>query len=1032
MSRTPYAEATPSTRTRSEQQSELQDILQDLLPQSRPDDAVGDASLLDVLDGFDIVRIASLSTPQDRDGAAPAIKRAYRGVLSAAAAAGYGVVTSVVGTSGRVDVYVGLAPPFGTTAALADAQRQVLLGALPGIRTAPADSAALHPHKHVAVASGIPTLRTDGADPFPWDAVARALGDQSFTAAIISRPVHPDDLYLQHAALQVLRERSHALARIQAAEQHGSQTGESVGVSEAEGESEARTRSTTVSRSSTSATAKTIGVGLSFILGVNASRSVTNSITSGVSTSDATTNGWSRTLTTSVQRSRSESASQTATRSQLNAAAAELERIAERYEARLIRGTSVGYWEISIALSAPTVAALHALEGSIRAAFAEPSDLPLPLTVRSGLDAATALPATLNGGEGALGPFPSARSSCITSEELAFIAAPPVHPLPGYEVRSAPRLGLADPSEDGGAALGKVADYGRAVAAVPFRLSPADLARHVFVCGATGSGKTTSVKRLLQDADVPYLVVECAKRDYRTLRASNDSVRVYTVGDASIAPLSLNPFYVLPGVSAQVHLDLLKALFNAAFGLYGPMPFVLEQALTRAYESYGWDLASGTHPFFLDADGRFDRTAYDVPEHRYLFPVLSDVLGEARALLDASDYSAELKGNIQAAIVTRLETLSQGNKGVLFNTRTPPDLDGPQGLLSVPTVLELEPLADDDDKAFVAGLVLALLSEYRQVQGARDSLCHLLVLDEAHRLLTNVPAGRSFEAVSNPRGRAVEVFTNALAELRGYGQGVIVSEQIPSKIALDVVKNANAHVVHRLVGRDDQTLLASALCLSDEEVRFLSQLAPGQAVCAKVGMARPVEVHVDRSGLATARPSDEVVRLHVTPPRPVRRPPYAARSVGIRFLASLLAAPPATAPDVVAAAKAELDNAGPVLAPEEVLLELVVPLLLRGPFGVGRARAAGVEEVLKGVLSRNRALDAREIQTRLSHGLGVSTSQDAVSRIVGVLAARSALNGHRRRPTSDELKAEVDAYFLSPVQPPPETFQHALSTLAAI
>jgi len=50
-------------------------------------------------------------------------------------------------------------------------------------------------------------------------------------------------------------------------------------------------------------------------------------------------------------------------------------------------------------------------------------------------------------------------------------------------------------------------------------LAPEDLAKHLFVCGLTGSGKTTTVKELLTKAPVPFLVLESAKRDYRKLLA---------------------------------------------------------------------------------------------------------------------------------------------------------------------------------------------------------------------------------------------------------------------------------------------------------------------------------------------------------------------------------------------------------------------------------------------------------------------------------------------------------------------------------
>ena len=99
---------------------------------------------------------------------------------------------------------------------------------------------------------------------------------------------------------------------------------------------------------------------------------------------------------------------------------------------------------------------------------------------------------------------------------------------------------------------------------------------------------------------IPFLVLESAKRDYRRLLADpafEESLRVYTVGDATVSPIRLNPFFVVPGASVVWHLDFLKALFQASFSFYGPMPAILEKCLGRVYTRRGWDLTMGVHPY---------------------------------------------------------------------------------------------------------------------------------------------------------------------------------------------------------------------------------------------------------------------------------------------------------------------------------------------------------------------------------------------------------------------------------------------------
>lgn len=254
----------------------------------------------------------------------------------------------------------------------------------------------------------------------------------------------------------------------------------------------------------------------------------------------------------------------------------------------------------------------------------------------------------------------------------------------------------------------------------------------------------------------------------------------------------------------------------------------------------------GTHPNFVDSKGNNEEERYQFEEHFYCFPTLTDLKDEVDHYIRTElDYEGELRDNIRTAIIVRLESLCVGAKGLMFNTH---DFFPIEKLLSKNTVLEMESLADDDDKAFFVGLVLVLISEYRQKENpavnpgmGNKGLCHFMVIEEAHRLLKNVDTERTTEMMGNPKGKAVEVFCNILAEMRSLGQGVAVVEQIPSKISPDVIKNSNTKIVHRLVSKDDQSLLAGSLSIDDYDALYLNRLRTGHALCHKEGMGRPVE-----------------------------------------------------------------------------------------------------------------------------------------------------------------------------------------------
>ncbi|MDD2468308.1 MAG: hypothetical protein PHI97_30380 [Desulfobulbus sp.] len=373
---------------------------------------------------------------------------------------------------------------------------------------------------------------------------------------------------------------------------------------------------------------------------------------------------------------------------------------------------------------------------------------------------------------------------------------------------------------------------------------------------------------VVQNEGIPFLVIESAKRDYRQLLANDvfrEKLNIFTIGDATVSPIRFNPFYIQEGVHLQVHIDYLKAIFNASFSLYGPMPSIVEKCLHAIYIKKGWNLTLGTHPNFVDSKGGYDGEQYQFEEHFYCFPTLTDLKDEIdRYIKKELDYKGELRDNIRTAIIVRLESLCVGAKGLMFNTH---DFFSIKQLLSQNTILEMENLADDDDKAFFVGLILVLISEYRQKENpavnpgmGNKGLRHFMVIEEAHRLLKNVETERTTEMMGNPKGKAVEVFCNILSEMRSLGQGVAVVEQIPSKISPDVIKNSNTKIVHRLVSKDDQGLLAGSLSIDDYDALYLNRLKTGHALCHKEGMGRPVECAVLSDVNSHAISDDKVKR----------------------------------------------------------------------------------------------------------------------------------------------------------------------------
>ena len=520
-----------------------------------------------------------------------------------------------------------------------------------------------------------------------------------------------------------------------------------------------------------------------------------------------------------------------------------------------------GGWHCGTFLLAETEEGVRRAAAAVRSVFSGDDSVPDPLSTCqadgiadrvAGLALPVAPPAPAPGLVG----YPHHVLGLLSSDELAVLAQLPDQETPGFHVRRAARFDVsphADPAGDA-VSIGVVFDRGRP-AGPRLVVTPKSLCRHALVVGTTGSGKTNTVFALLQEAaryGVPFLVLEPAKREYRGLDAGDD-VRVFTLGREGVSPLRLNPLEVPPGMSVSEHVDLLRAAFAASFGLWTPLPQVLEQSLHAVYRDRGWDLARNVNRR-LDAGA--DPSAAS--------PTLTDLVAEVTRVADRLGYSGETTAEIRSALITRINALRVGGKGRMLDVRRsfPPEL-----LFDAPTVIELEGLGADEDKAFVMALLLIRLAAHRRRQGPADGLRHLLVVEEAHRLLART-GPRLEERAADPQGKAVETFTNLLAEVRAYGQGIVIVDQVPTKLATDVLKNTNLKIAHRLVAEDDREVVGGSMVMDDDQERTLATLSVGEAAVFGSGDDASLLCRVPRvKDTGRAPPDDDAIRTRMAAAR---------------------------------------------------------------------------------------------------------------------------------------------------------------------
>jgi hypothetical protein len=82
--------------------------------------------------------------------------------------------------------------------------------------------------------------------------------------------------------------------------------------------------------------------------------------------------------------------------------------------------------------------------------------------------------------------------------------------------------------------------------------------------------------------------------------------------------------------------------------------------------------------------------------------------------------------------------------------------------------------------------------------------------------------------------------------VRAYGQGIVVVDQIPTKLAPDVLKNTTLKIAHRIVAGDDRLELGAAMAMSDRQQLALATLPLGRAAVFVDGEDVPLLVQVER------------------------------------------------------------------------------------------------------------------------------------------------------------------------------------------
>lgn len=363
----------------------------------------------------------------------------------------------------------------------------------------------------------------------------------------------------------------------------------------------------------------------------------------------------------------------------------------------------------------------------------------------------------------------------------------------------------------------------------PVGLVKRSLASHMFITGSTGSGKSNTIYQILKKVrkkGVRFLIVEPAKGEYKNVFGSEKDVFVYGTNPTITPLLRLNPFRFPQGIHILEHLDRLIEIFNVCWPMYAAMPAVLKNAVEKSYTDCGWDLVCSVNKYGCE-----------------LYPAFSDVARNIKGIIDSSEYDNDNKGAYKGALLTRLQSLTNGINGLIFSSDDIADTE----LFDQNVIVELSRVGSSETKALIMGMLVLKLQEYRMTSATEmnSDLKHVTVLEEAHNILRRTSIEQHTEG-ANLLGKSVEMLSNAIAEMRTYGEGFIIADQAPGLMDMSVIRNTNTKIIMRLPDRTDRELVGKSANLNDDQITELAKLPCGVAAVYQNEWVQPVLCKVDR------------------------------------------------------------------------------------------------------------------------------------------------------------------------------------------
>ena len=407
----------------------------------------------------------------------------------------------------------------------------------------------------------------------------------------------------------------------------------------------------------------------------------------------------------------------------------------------------------------------------------------------------------------------------VTAEEMApFAVLPVLYPGENLEM---PKETVPPPQD--GLLIGK--DILGHEIFLPWR----HLAKHAFLAGMPGSGKTNTMMYLVSEiykAGIPVLVLEPAKKEYRVLTTLQGmkNISLFSPCANSMFPIHINPFEFPIGMKLADHINRLLDVFNGTFELDPPFPMLLTEGIQNCYERLLW------LPGMINS-GELE------------YPTMSMLYAEIDKLLDKYKYGDEVRDNLKSVLQVRIGSLMAREMGDIFDV--PRSTFRPEEWLNKSAVIELASLGTAPSN-FMILMLMTLIREVLDIKayepGPDKKPRHIVFLEEAHNLIANTSVQEGGK--TDPKISATAYITKMLAEVRALGEGIVIADQLPTAMAPEVIKNTSLKIGLRLTSQDERELLGSTMSADGVQMEKMGVFTPGYCLVSYEDLLKPFEMQI--------------------------------------------------------------------------------------------------------------------------------------------------------------------------------------------